>query len=515
MTLSYSDINLLRYIQKRQRIALSSVANQFHKNETSIRRSVRLINLFAGDQLIMIQKGVCISQISYKQSVDFIQKINGSDYISSVTERFHVMIVMIFFHGYVNASTLYETWGLSTATKKKDTIQLRRFLKDYNLQLDVLKKKGLTITGDELQFRFLVIDILHPLFEFTFDNEMVARFANTPLENYSYRLTTQYLLPAFPNAVQQLNLIFEKQSMILNYPSRKFMLLYICFMDIRPCSNEAAFTYRLPLAPLNLHFSDHPLENKLYNVVASMMNFSRSIEFPHDKTLWHITEQFLEQVVNHLNNPFIIQESFINEIYNYFYREIIINHFRCTFVDKTTEDTREQFKELYELIEKYESYYKAAYQFSFKDEQISTLTLLVQKHILRNRIVVKKRKKIIVMTNISFERISYFLEQLQEYVSIQWVATLNINDIHKLKELKYDYILTFSARNLNILKSHNLPVIRINFFVTEKDIERLHNYGFRSLNHRFLLTNFISEISGKTDTEIGKQLSESYNEFFV
>ena len=170
---------------------------------------------------------------------------------------------------------------------------------------------------------------------------------------------------------------------------------------------------------------------------------------------------------------------------------------------------------MYELIEKYESYYKAAYQFSFKDEQISTLTLLVQKHILRNRIVVKKRKKIIVMTNISFERISYFLEQLQEYVSIQWVATLNINDIHKLKELKYDYILTFSARNLNILKSHILPVIRINFFVTEKDIERLHNYGFRSLNHRFLLTNFISEISGKTDTEIGKQLSESYNEFFV
>ena len=61
------------------------------------------------------------------------------------------------------------------------------------LELVTKKKKGLSIQGDELQLRFLVIDILHPLFEFTSENKILARFANTPLEKQTYELATEYL----------------------------------------------------------------------------------------------------------------------------------------------------------------------------------------------------------------------------------------------------------------------------------------------------------------------------------
>ena len=46
MGLSYNDLSLLRYIQKRQRISLSKVALQFQKDEISIRRTIERINLF-------------------------------------------------------------------------------------------------------------------------------------------------------------------------------------------------------------------------------------------------------------------------------------------------------------------------------------------------------------------------------------------------------------------------------------------------------------------------------------
>ena len=151
MGFNYNDLTLLRFIQKRHSIPLAKAALQFGKNETSIRRAV-----------IEIEKGICSSRLSYEELVSLIRSMSPSDYASSSSERIMVMIVTIFFCGYVNASELYEKWGLSLTTKKQDTGQLRSFLKKYRLFLTTLHKKGLTITGDELQLCFLVIDILHP-----------------------------------------------------------------------------------------------------------------------------------------------------------------------------------------------------------------------------------------------------------------------------------------------------------------------------------------------------------------
>ena len=46
MGLSYDDLSLLRFIQKRQSIPLHKVAMQFEKNEISIRRAIEQINLY-------------------------------------------------------------------------------------------------------------------------------------------------------------------------------------------------------------------------------------------------------------------------------------------------------------------------------------------------------------------------------------------------------------------------------------------------------------------------------------
>lgn len=515
MGLSYNDLSLLRFVQKRQNIALEKVALQFQKNETSIRRTIEQINLYSPTPLIEIKKGYCVSRVSYREFVEFIRRITMQDYASSYIERIRVMIITIYFRGFVNATSLYELWGLSLTTKKQDTAHLRKLLTGHGLSLAILKKKGLAIEGDELQLRFLVIDILHPLLEFTAENQIEARFANTPLEKQSYDLASAYLQPAYPAAVKRLNMFLSEYALSLNYPSKKFLLLFICIMEIHPADERTAFTYRLPLAPLSVHMTDNIRENRLYNVALSMLNFSRSLDFPFDRRLWHTTEQFADQVVSHLKTPFTIREEFLNELYSYFYREITLDHFHCTFVDKTVEYTKEQFLELYETIQRYGVYFKASFNFSFADEHLSTLTLLVQKHILLGRIVDRQHKKIVIMTSINFERVSFFLEQIREYVALQWMGTLNINEIHKLAEIEYDYIFCFSSRILNILTSQNLPVIRMNFFVGANDIEELLSYGFTTRKHRFLTSGFVSELAGKSETEIVEFLKDNYSDYFI
>lgn len=515
MGFNYNDLTLLRYIQKRHSIPLAKAARQFGKNESSIRRAIEQINLSFPSPVIEIEKGICSSHLSYEELVSLIRTMAPSDYASSWDERIRVMIVTVFFRGYVNASQLYEQWGLSLTTKKQDTGQLRQFLKKYGLTLTTLHKKGLTITGDELQLCFIVIDILHPLLEFTPENRVHARFANTPIERQSFELAMSFLQHGFFAAAEKMTLFLQKNHLAMNYPSKKFLLLFICIMETRPLKPANALSRRPPFKLPDLHFTDSPAENRLYNIALSMQNFSQSPELPFDTRLWQITERFAESIVNEIKQPFSIGEDFLTELYEYFYREITLDYFHCTFVDKTVENTAGKFPVLYEQIRRYGIYFQAAYNFSLLDEHLSTLTLIVEKYIIKNRTVDQKRKRIVIMTSINFERIGFFLEQLREYVAFQWVESLNLNEMHRLADLSYDYIFCFSTRIFNILNSRNLPVIRMNFFPERKDIDTLLQLGFTAQTHRFYANSFALDLAGKTETEIVAYLKSRFGDYFV
>ena len=92
MSLSYNDLTLLRYIQKRQMIPLSKTALHFQKNESSIHRTIEQINLYSSEPMVRIEKSICYSCISYEDLVSFIRNLDQKDYLSSSDERIRVMI---------------------------------------------------------------------------------------------------------------------------------------------------------------------------------------------------------------------------------------------------------------------------------------------------------------------------------------------------------------------------------------------------------------------------------------
>ena len=110
----------------------------------------------------------------------------------------------------------------------------------------------------------------------------------------------------------------KKTTWQLNYPSKKIPSAFYLYHGTRPLKPDTTFSCRLPFKPLDLHFTDSPMENKLYNVALSMQNFSKNPTLPFDARLWQITERFAEDVVNGLAHPFSISEDFLTELTNIF-----------------------------------------------------------------------------------------------------------------------------------------------------------------------------------------------------
>lgn len=518
MGLTYHDLSLIRYVQEKQTTTLQDVANRFQKSTASIRREVELINLYSTKPLIEIRKSKCHTKMNYQDYATFVQSITLSDYSSTQQERMNTVIVMMYFSTYVNTSKLYERWGLSLTTKKQDMFALRAYLKKHKLSLISLHKKGLYIAGDQFRYRLLVIQILYPLFDLDEQQCIHSRITNTPFETMNYAYMEQ-IKSYLPSAFTLMNQFLKEYQLSITTVSKKFLLLFICFMKQESMKSYDVTQLSLPLIPMNLYFCDDEQENRIYNIVLYMLDFSEYLEFPFDQKLWDLTTTFVFKIIECLTSTIYTKQALIEECYGYFYKQIMLSHFHLKLVDKLVKNTKEQLPLLYEIIQKYTGMFVDSFQMDFFDEQYTTLTFLFQKSIIRNRIVNKNgfddKKKVVIVSNSSYERIQYFMSQVKEHVEVSFIAMITPSELYRLENVTYDYIFSLSERIFHMLKSQNLPVIQVNYFLNNQDIERLVLYGFHRIKTKFLTKDFVKNICQMSEGEMEEFLKTKYSDYFI
>lgn len=518
MGLTYLNLSLIRYIQEKQVIALVDVASKFHKNTTTIRREIEIINLYVEQPIIEIKKGICMTKLSYHDYACFVQSISLMDYSSNLQERLDACIVSIYFQSYINASKLYEHWGLSLTTKKQDMIALRAYLETYGLALVSLHRKGLCIQGDELRFRFLVIQILYPLFDMNEYETLTPRITNTPFESSNIKYLTTFQ-PHYEQAFRIIKEFLQNYEVSLTNASEKFFLLFICMIKTKPMTSYTYDKLNLPLVPLNLYVSEDAHENYIYNIVLSLFDYSLNLDLPFDDKLWNHTTLFVTKIEECLTSKLYTLEELIQESYSYFYKQIMLSYFHVKLEDRLVRNTKEHLPILYEIIQKYTYIFEQTYQLNFYDDQLSTLTLLFQKAIIRNRIINKQggnnKKRIVIVSNSSYERMQYFVLQLKEYVEVSFVKMITLNELYLLDNVAYDYVFALSERIFNILKNQNLPVIKLHYFLENQDIDRLLLYGFARIQTKFLTKDFVNDIQDMDKEEMIVYLKTKYSEYFI
>lgn len=516
MGLSYLNLELLKYIQEKNVISLKKVSEHFNKNITSIRREIEMINFYLNkERMLLTKNGYVFSQIDYLTYTSFVGNLTIDDYLSTCKERLKVITIKAFFYDYVNLSKEYEAWNLSLTTKKRDSKELKKLIISKHLDIIILKRKGITITGNDFYYRLFVIEILLPLIEIAEDFKITKRLANTPLENTIVDCLFEHICEIKEVLDARIQNFLKEQNRSLSYSSKKFLLLYTYISEIRKGKNTIIENIKLPIKPLNLYFKSEPGENIAFNQVTTMLDFIPPLNLPVDDNLITTIRMFVNKIQSCITIELYTYEDIIKELYCYIYKQISSLNYGFIFYDKMVKNTEKHIPYLYNKVSIHIDIIENKYNIKFNNEHLSTITLILKKWINKNKVLGKNVKKIVIVTNISYERSQYFIETLKDFIEFELVSVLNINEVYQLKHLKFDIIVNFSDRVKTVINEYGYESVKLNFFLENSDIEKLLSLGLSISRKKFIGDDFSKNLQNKDQSEIKEYLINNYGDYFI
>ncbi len=517
MAISSENLRLLRYIQERENTHLKDIAKRFNKNQGTIRREILKLNNYYQRPLIEIHNSICSTKINYQELATLIHSLPLEDYISTREERIHVFLVMAYFQPSVNTTTLYESWGLSMTTKKNDIAFLKKDLKKYNLSIVQIPQKGLSIVGNRLKYRILISNILYPLYDIDQKKGISERVSNTPIESLCFQYIKN-IEPYLEDAYTTLSEFLENYLLRITSLTEKFGILFICLTLKEPAFNPQDMT-DLPLPLTNFYFTSNRGLNEIYNRVLTLLDYSQQLYFPHDSNLYNIVKTFVNEVLGYIPDTIYTIDNLFDEVYHYFYKQILMQHLHVNMPDRLIRHLDDDLQFLYNTIEKYIPPLLQTYHIVFTKEEITTLTFILQKMILSNKIIntprTNPKKRVVIITHASYERIGYFIYQMKAYFEVEVVEILNLTQRETLKDLTFDFIISLSERIHDILKQEGYPVILLHFYLGSKDVDILQNFGFNRIRTKFLADKFVEEIEKQDVNTLALYLKEHYSDYFI
>ena len=517
MSIHSYDLQTCAFIQEKQTLSLEKCSRLSGKSIASVKRSIAAVNEYlAPAQQILISNNQAIFQMTYPEYLAFIQSLTLEDYVPSQNERLDIMVIYAFFNPALNMSHLYETLHFSPSTKKKDSRALSEWLKTQNLGTEVVPKTGVRIVGDELTFRICVTSILSRYLEVGQDFQLTRRLANHPLQT----MIAEYFLIQADAEIQtvrtQLMQLIETCHFRISYASVKFLYIYLSCAYFRQHFGHPLETSReLPVPVQDYHLMKRTAENTFVNHLISSLDFSTRVMTPVNEHLFAITRELVRKVQNNIITRICDDRFIYEEVYAYLHKSLIRNTYHFSFYDNKLEETKEQYHRLYDILSSAISDYEETYQTRLSHFQIASLTLIFRKFTNRNKLAGRNRKKLVIVTNSSIEKIDFFMERMKFRVDVELLDVININELYLLEKLDYDFLIVFSNRISTMLDSLGYSCVKLHFYLTEQDFELLNHMGFSTSRRKLKIGAFLAEIRGMEEREATDYLLERYSDFFL
>lgn len=512
--LTQTHISLLKYISNNPNTNLNQMSTYFSRTPTYIRREIALLNVYLDNNFeIKIKNSEIKTDLDYESFLIFMENLPIFDYAPNQIERHKSLIVQSFFEEFLNLTEIYNQWNLSLTTKKNDLKALEKYIAPFNLYVKRFPGIGIKIEGDLLQYRNLITQILIDCSDI-FDSKLTIRRANTPIEKQLYNYVFGKTKDHYSKTTTTIQNFLDEYQININYHSKKFFFLYVLlvyYQNKKPIKNIK----RLQLEPLNFYLFENRNENIAFNQIVSMIDFDPLVIFPHNEVLMALTQNFANDLETHLEHDIHTKKEMVEDLYNFIYRQYFYNHFNYIFQDKLVTDTALVFPNLFRYVESRLNNIESFFNFKFHDEQIASLTLIAEKWHSKNQLYGKMRKKIILVTNIGFERVDYFIETLKNYVDFEHISTIDVNELHLLENYNFDLILTFSNRTTSILHNLGYNSIKIAYFLDHNNILKLYNAGCSIAKKRIVSASLIDELSDKNDLQKIEFLKEHYDHLFL
>lgn len=518
VTVSNFKLALANFIQNRERVSIEKCESNFFKSSSTIKRSLYELNAYLPeDKTFLITNYEIVSRISYNDFLTLCSSIDINDYMASSEERVTLVVVTSFLKGYVNLTHLYDQLNVSLSTKKNDRKQLEKVVKNESLKVINLRRKGITIQGNEQLFRMYVAGKLLSIVELDEKDEFTARRANTPIQQLMYEMFAGQLFGHGREVGRDLSVFFKNKQTTTDYASKKFLAVYYAISLIRIKKGLFLTFDQSLLPPVEANeLLDDDEESRYLDYLIASLNYKQSLNFPYHETYDELCQYLIELFEKQLKLKFYTHDELFRHLYAYLYKCSIKNHLGYFFYDHKFEDIYQEMPDLIEMLKQKTGYIRKFYGMSLSELQLSDICLIIAAYILKNRLADSKQKKIVVITNSAAEKMLFFVENLKQYVAFEMVHYLTINELHLLKHMNYDFILVFSNRIRSKLSEYGYQAIKLNYYLRNDDIKVLLDHGFSSnRNSKLLAERFAEEIQNVPKKSLVSFLKKHYPDYFI
>ena len=140
--LTSKSVELLKFLlSRREKVLLKELAEHFELSERSIRyEAEKIIEETEKEKFkFYLNKGEC-----WIENYDFLEKFlkNNTGYVPSPKERELYIFLKICFERVINQTIISDELEISKSTIKTHLRDIRKTLEIYNLELELLPKKG-------------------------------------------------------------------------------------------------------------------------------------------------------------------------------------------------------------------------------------------------------------------------------------------------------------------------------------------------------------------------------------
>ncbi|SFC05307.1 hypothetical protein SAMN04488102_102338 [Alkalibacterium subtropicum] len=518
MVVTEFDLRLANYVQEKGRVDFASCEQLFNKSESTLKRSLYNLNEYLPEtKRFNISHHSMQTDMTYADYSSLCSSLSIDDYSPTIEERIALILTLSYLKNILNMTQLYQKLNFSLSTKKKDRLKMDQFLEGTGVRAVNRHRKGISFEGNEKYIRMYVARELMSIIELDKNDCYIPRKANTPVQTLLYDEFVKHLELYHEKAVNRLKLFFGEDAVPMDYPSKKFIYIHTIISLSRIEKGHPINKPPKEMPPVK-HYDllANAIESRYLDYLIASLNFKEPLEFPQDEGLESVVHELLRTVQEKMHIHFHTYRDVVNECYAYIYKCRIKNKLDYFFYDDKLDNTKQMFPDLFEIIEN-ETLKHSSLVFSLTEHQLSVLCLIISRFMIKNRSITKDKQKVLIITNSSVEKVLFFLETLQEHVSLEMVSYLTINELYRLNSLEFDSIITFSNRITGLLNELGWESLKLNFYLNSDDIKVLLDNGFKSNRSRKIVaSNLVKELSDLgSEREKVKYLKKYYGEIMI
>ena len=500
--LNSREIKILEFLIKHGDVPENRLLEDHKINKRHFFYNVQIINAFLENMgLKKIERREKLIYFDITQNLEKIYIVLNNIGKFDQKERIKILEYKLFFDEKLNLKKISEDLEVSKTTIKKDFHILKNILSEKNIKILYKNNFGYYIEYNNSEYKewLKTKKIEELLFQNKKERNIYLEYIKKIfLKNFGYINTNK--VSAFLNDINE--------NLKLNMKDDVYQILYSYLLVI---INENDRKEKVSLL-----FVEKTMEFKIIRESLKKNN----IENLDRVSIIKFVDFLMGITINKLNlETWLNEEILIRKMMKEFFRyadlnvindevlfECLIYHLKPTIyrIKKGIHISNTIFNELIknndpilEITRKVVSVIESEINISFPEDEVALLGYHFRASAERNSDCIKK--KIILVCGLGVGTSKLLEHNLKEKFNMEIVAVIPYYKLDEIinSELEIDLILT----TLELKNIYNIPVLKINPLLDEKDINKISQYGVSKRKRKILLSELLKVIEENPDRE--------------